>query len=83
MHMSCNVHITYNKQTEEKKSFCSWKSGQTCQIKSSHTCLVMYAQASVGFLCCVSSGSSIAIPLSWIGFVFDLKSYVIKIMSQM
>jgi hypothetical protein len=47
------------------------------------TRLAMYAQGNVGFLCCVSFGSSIAIPLSWIGFVFDLKSCAIKIMSQM
>jgi len=34
-----SLHITYNKQTENKKSLCSYKSGQTCRIKCSHTCL--------------------------------------------
>ena len=27
-----SLHITYNKQTENKKSVCSYKSGQTCRI---------------------------------------------------
>jgi len=30
-----SLHITYNKQTEKKKSL----SGQTCRIKCNHTCL--------------------------------------------
>jgi len=32
----CRLHITYNTQTESKKSLCSYKSGQTCRIKCSH-----------------------------------------------
>jgi len=35
----------------------SYKSGQTCRIKCSHTCLAMYAQTNVGLLCCVDYGS--------------------------
>jgi len=59
--ISCNIHITYKRQTGENKSFCR-KSGQICGIKSSHTCLEMYDQTNVGLLCCVSYGSSVAVP---------------------
>ena len=46
----------YNKQTENNKCLCSYKSGQTCRIKRSHTCLAMYVQTNVGLLCCFGSG---------------------------
>jgi len=58
---SCTVHITYNSETEEKKSFCRQKSVHTCRIQSSHTYLAMYAQTNVGLLCCVGSGSSVTV----------------------
>jgi hypothetical protein len=54
---SCTVHITYNKQTENRKS------GQTCRITSSHACLAMYVQTNVRLPCCVGSGSSVAATL--------------------
>ena len=34
-----SLHITYNKQSENHKSLCSYKFGQTCRIKCSHMCL--------------------------------------------
>jgi hypothetical protein len=60
-HISCNIHITYMRQNEENKSFCR-KSGQICGIKNRHTCLEVYGQTNVGLLCCVSYGSSVAVP---------------------
>jgi hypothetical protein len=54
---SCTIHITYNKQTENTKSLCSYRTGQTCRLNVA-TRLAMYAQTSVGLLCCVGSASN-------------------------
>jgi len=48
-----SLHITYNKQTENKKSLCSCKSGQTCHVKCSHTCLRFIPRQML--VCCVVS----------------------------
>ena len=48
-----SLHITYNKQTENKKSLCSCKSGQTCRIKYSHMCLRCIPRQML--VCCVVS----------------------------
>ena len=42
-------------------TYCStYKSGQTCRIKCSYTCLAMYDQTNDGLLCCVGSGTNVA-----------------------
>jgi len=59
-------HATFTSPTistmGKKKSFYRYKSGQTCGIKSIHTCLAMYIQTNVGLLCCVSFGHNVAKP---------------------
>jgi hypothetical protein len=68
---SCALNITYSKQTENRKYLCSYKSGQTCRNTSSHKCLAMYAQTYVGLLCCVCSGSIVAVSLYRAGTVIS------------
>jgi len=42
----------------------SCKYGHACRIKCSHTCLRWtYNRTNVGLLCCVGSGSNVAVPL--------------------
>ena len=55
-----HVDIAYNKQTKNKKPFRSKKSGQTCRIESSDTCLATYAQTNVVLLCFGGSDSNLA-----------------------
>jgi hypothetical protein len=57
---SCTVHITYSKQTDNRKHLWSYRSGQICRIKCSQACLAMYDPTNVSLLCCVGSGSNLA-----------------------
>jgi hypothetical protein len=48
-----SLHVTHNKQTVNKKPLYSYKSGQTCRIKCSRTCLRCMPRQ-MGFCCVVS-----------------------------
>ena len=48
-----SLHITYNKQTEKRKFLCRYKSGQTCWIKCSDTCLRCIPRQKL--VCCVAA----------------------------
>jgi len=46
-----------------RSPFVARRLDRYCRIKRSHTSLAMYTQTNVGLLCCVGSGSSVAVAL--------------------